>query len=49
MHRNASLDDVFDVMVELVERLDPPPNTMITSTQLIVGAELSRQQADLGD
>ena len=47
MHRNANLDDVFDAIVEIVERIDPPPVGMITTTQQTVLTEfMCRQLTD---
>lgn len=44
MHRNPQVDDVFDAIIELVERIDPPSAGVIESTQRIVSAELTNQR-----
>lgn len=44
MHRNARFDDVFDVLLEIVDRLDPPPTTLIPSIQLVVGTSFDHHR-----
>lgn len=49
MHRNPYLDDVFDAVVEIVERLDPTPDTLVPSVQLAVRADFTARYAKVSD